>query len=74
MTFKEFKQEVGNKKEWYVCEYAHYNNPNNYGGANKYWVTRCPELGIYKDKIYKKPKTLQDAHDFRNILNKLTRT
>ena len=72
MTFKEFEQEEGTKKEWYVCEYTYYKHAKElYNQTAKYLVTRYPNLPIYKGKVYEIPKTLQEARKFRTILNKL---
>ena len=76
MTFKEYNMEIDPiKEEWYVCEYLHYNtqiDSGYYGKLDKYWVTRNPDMDIYKDKISQKPQTITEARKFRTILNKLT--
>ncbi len=75
MTFKEYSVEIDPiKEEWYVCEYLYYDNPivPSWSKQFKYWVTRSPDLKIYKDTICQKPLTLIKARNFRDVLNKLT--
>ncbi len=63
MTLKEFKYEIGNKKEWYVAIHK---------TLKFYMVTRYPESPWITDVIKKEPMTLSEARRFRTILNKLT--